>query len=135
MGNYLHKNDTSLFCACHCVVEQPPLLVVAATDGSWPEHNDVVEFSVLGTVNSHPLPATNIVSARLVALGKRLLYQLHDLISGELYLRLGPTLNIKPFGYISGGSGVTSSGEYSSNGNTVRPIGQLDLGEVLGCSF
>ena len=89
MGSCLHKHDASLFCACHCVVEQTPLLVVAATYSCWPEHNDVVEFSVLGTVNCHRLPAMNIASSKLAALGKRLLNQLHDLIPGELHLRPG----------------------------------------------
>jgi len=32
MGRCLHKDNASLFRACHCVIEQTPLLVVAAMD-------------------------------------------------------------------------------------------------------
>jgi hypothetical protein len=135
MGSCLHKDNAALFRACHCVVEQAPLLVAAAADCRRPKNDDVLEFSVLSTVNCHRLPAPNIASSRLAALGKRLLDQLHDLIPCELYLCPGSTLNLKPFGHISNRSGITSSGEDGGDGNSVSLVGQLDRGKVFGCSF
>lgn len=68
MDSSLHKDDASLLCSCHRVVKQTPLLVVAAASGGRPKHKDVVEFSVLSTVNCHPLTAANAASSKLAAL-------------------------------------------------------------------
>src|SRR5690606_20482873 len=80
MGGCLHKNNTSFLRTRHCVIEQTPLLVVTTSNRRWPQNNDVVELSVLGSMNCHPFPSTHLVSARLAALGKGLLNRLHDLI-------------------------------------------------------